>query len=216
MEKTKLRAVIKYFHIKGLSPTEIKAELDSTLGESAPSFSTVKTWVADFKRGRTSTNDEQRSGRPKTATSEEMVQKLHKIVLNDRRLKLVEIAEAVGISKERAHHILCEVLGMRKLSARWVPRLLTPEQKLNRMTTSEQCLALFKSNPTDFLRRFVTVDETWIHHYTPETKQQSKQWTARGLTSSEEGESSFIGRKGYGDSILGCERYSFRRLSCKR
>ena len=25
--------------------------------------------------------------------------------------------------------------------------------------------------------RFITVDETWIHHYTPESKQQSKQWT---------------------------------------
>ena len=30
----------------------------------------------------------------------------------------------------------------------------------------------FKRDPTDFLQRFVTMDETWIHHYTPETKQQ--------------------------------------------
>ncbi|KAF8771416.1 hypothetical protein HNY73_018841 [Argiope bruennichi] len=36
--------------------------------------------------------------------------------------------------------------------------------------------ASFKLN---FLRRFVTADETWIHHYTPETKQQSKQWAAK-------------------------------------
>jgi len=36
---------------------------------------------------------------------------------------------------------------------------------------------MFKRNPKEFLRRFVTVDETWIHHYTPETKEQSKQWT---------------------------------------
>ena len=28
--------------------------------------------------------------------------------------------------------------------------------------------------------RFVTVDETWIHHNTPETKQQSKQWVLPG------------------------------------
>ncbi|CAH2089753.1 unnamed protein product [Euphydryas editha] len=32
----------------------------------------------------------------------------------------------------------------------------------------------------EFLRRFVTVDETWIHHNTPETKQQTKQWVSRG------------------------------------
>lgn len=30
---------------------------------------------------------------------------------------------------------------------------------------------MFKHNSTEFLRRFITVDETWIHHYTPETKQ---------------------------------------------
>lgn len=35
----------------------------------------------------------------------------------------------------------------------------------------EQCLALYEFNPTDFSQRFVTVDETWIHHYTPEIKQ---------------------------------------------
>ena len=30
------------------------------------------------------------------------------------------------------------------------------------------------------MRRFVTVDETWVHHYQPETKEQSKQWVASG------------------------------------
>jgi len=84
------------------------------------------------------------------------------------------------MSKDRVRHILHEILGMRKLSARWVPRLLTLDNKRNRETTSEQCLTLFKSNPKEFLRRFVTVDETWIHWYTPETKEQSKQWTSPG------------------------------------
>jgi len=69
---------------------------------------------------------------------------------------------------------------MRKLSARWVPRLLTPDNKRNRETTSEQCLTLFKRNSKEFLCRFMTVDETWIHWYTPETKEQSKQWTSPG------------------------------------
>ena len=39
---------------------------------------------------------------------------------------------------------------------------------------------MFKRNPKDFLRRFVTVDETGIHWYTPETKEQSKQRTSPG------------------------------------
>jgi len=103
--------------------------------------------------------DEPSPGAPKTATTEDKVTKIHDLVLADRRLKIREIAGTVGISKDRVGHILHEILGMRKLSARWVPRLLTPDNKRNRESTSEQCLTLFKRNPKEFLRRFVTVDE---------------------------------------------------------
>jgi hypothetical protein len=48
------------------------------------------------------------------------------------------------------------------------------------MKISEQCLERFNKNKTDFVRRFITMDETWINHYTPESKQQSKQWTEAG------------------------------------
>jgi len=72
---------------------------------------------------------------------------------------------------------LHEELDMKKLCARWVPRLLTAYQKHTRMKISEQCLESFNKNKTDFVHRLITMDETWIHHYTPESKQQSKPWT---------------------------------------
>ena len=108
-----------------------------------------------------------------------MVKKIHKMVLDDRRLKVLELADMVGISKSAVHRILTENLDMRKLCARWVPRLLTMEQKQRREDVSIECLAMFHSNKAEFLRRFITMDETWVHHFTPETKEQSKQWTAR-------------------------------------
>jgi len=91
-----------------------------------------------------------------------------------------EIAETVGISEERVRHILHEELGMRKLCARWVPYLLNADHKQKRCRLSQQCLHLFEKNSKDFLRRFVTMDETWVHHFTPESKQQSKQWVEVG------------------------------------
>ena len=39
---------------------------------------------------------------------------------------------------------------------------------------------MFQRNSKEFLRRYVAVDETWIHYYTPETKNQSKIWTGPG------------------------------------
>ena len=53
-------------------------------------------------------------------------------------------------------------------------RLLTLEHKNNRMTTSKEWLAMLSCNSSEFLCRFVTVDDTWIHHNTPETKEQSR------------------------------------------
>jgi hypothetical protein len=52
-------------------------------------------------------------------------------------------------------------------------------------------LESFNKNKTDFVRQFITVDETWIHHYTPESKQQSKQWTEAAGYSAPKNTSSF-------------------------
>jgi len=59
--------------LQGKAPKEIHAILKETLGEHAPSYSTVKNWVAQFKRGDFSTYDAPRPGRPKTATTPELV-----------------------------------------------------------------------------------------------------------------------------------------------
>jgi len=55
-----------------------------------------------------------------------------------------------------------------------MPRLLTADQQRSGMKISERCLERC-SKKTDFVRQFITMDETWIHHYTPEYKKQSKQ-----------------------------------------
>ena len=85
----------------------------------------MKKWAAEFKRGRSSTFDDERSGRPKIATNEEIIQKIHDSVLNDRRVKVRELSNIANISIDRVHNILHKHLHMKKLSARWVPRLLT-------------------------------------------------------------------------------------------
>ncbi|XP_017481945.1 PREDICTED: putative uncharacterized protein FLJ37770 [Rhagoletis zephyria] len=141
MEKIGHRYVIQYFYLKGLSPSNIKAEIDSTLGGSAPSFTTVKYWVAEFKRGRTSCQDEHRSGRPNEVTTPEMVKKIHKAVMDDRRLKVRGLADIVGISESTVHRIFSEDLEMRKLCPRWVKHLLTLDQKQCREEVSIECLA---------------------------------------------------------------------------
>lgn len=180
MEKIEHRAVIKYLHKKGLTPKQIHEDMANTLGTSCPSYTMVKKWAGEFKRGRECIEDDIRSGRPATATTQENIDLIHDMVMADRRIKVREIVEAVGISYERVQNILTNELGMSKISARWVPRLLTVDQKRVRFQTSSDLLLHYEADPNNFMERFVTTDETWVHYYQPESKQQSKQWKHKG------------------------------------
>ena len=73
--------------------------LDSVYGDSALSFTTVKLWVTEFKRDRKSLGNDEHSGRPKITTTYENIAKVHQTVLDDRRIKVRDIAEVMNISK---------------------------------------------------------------------------------------------------------------------
>ena len=95
---------------------------------NVPSYAQVKFWGGEFKHGRTSLEDEARSGRPLDATDEEMCKKVRDLVYSDRRIQVEEIAQALGISHGSVSTILHDRLGIRKLTARWVPKSLSVEQ----------------------------------------------------------------------------------------
>jgi len=113
-------------------PKEIHAILKETLGEHAPSYATIKNWVAHFKRGDISTCDAPRPGRHETVTAPEIIDQIHELILEDRRISAQSIAEQLGISCERVGSIIHEDLDMRKLSAKWVPKCLKADQKRQR------------------------------------------------------------------------------------
>ena len=67
---------------------------------------------------------------------------------------------------------------MKKLHSKWVLCLLTVDRKQQLVKDSEYCLQLFQHNKEEFLCKYVTMDKTWIHHFTLESNQQSAEWTA--------------------------------------
>ena len=174
--KVEYRAVIRYLYLKG---KEIHGELADVYGSSAPSYAQVKFWVGEFKRGRTSLEDEARSGRLLDACDEEMCKKVRDLVFSDRRIQEEEIAQALGISHGSVSTILHDRLGMRKLTVRWVSKSLSDEQMATRASVRSALLKRFRSK-YDFLLRLVAVDETWVHYYEPENKNQSRQWVGPG------------------------------------
>jgi len=106
--------------------------------------------VAQFKRDF-STCDTPRPGRPKTVTTPEITDQIHKLILEDCQISAKSIAEQLGISHERVGSIIHEDLDMQKLSAKWVQKCLNADQKRQRRQSSEQHLEIFQRDPNDFL-----------------------------------------------------------------
>jgi len=67
-------------------------------------------------------------------------------------------------------------LEYRKVCARWVPRMLKQEHKEQRIQVCQDLLKQYEAEGNSFLDRIITGDETWCHHYEPESKRQSMEW----------------------------------------
>jgi len=118
--------------LQGKVSKEIHAILTETLGEHAPSYATVKKWVTQFKHADFSTCVAPRPGRPKTVTTPEIIDEIHELILEDRRISDKSIAEQLGVSREQVGSNIHEYFDMRKLSAKWVPECVSADQKRQR------------------------------------------------------------------------------------
>lgn len=104
-----------------MRPKEIASKLSEVHGQS-PSYKTICYWVREFKRGRTNTKDEHRSGRPNFVTTPEMIETIRQILLKYPKSKVREISNVGRISNERVLNILHDHLDMKKLYSKWVPQ----------------------------------------------------------------------------------------------
>ena len=95
-------------------------------------FSSVTRWCKKFKSNVDSVEDAPHARRPKTATSQKIVEKVTNLVATDARFTTRHIAAliCVGISVGAAHTILMRDLKMRRISARWIPHLVTKNKNL--------------------------------------------------------------------------------------
>ena len=126
ISRTEYRAVIKFLTLEKQLPNNIYERLVNVYGDSAPSYSTVTRSVAEFKCGQSSLEDDTQAWHGQLKWSLMIVAML---VMDNRRLTVLELPTEVGISYGSDLYILHEHLDLSKVCARWVPRLLTPVQK---------------------------------------------------------------------------------------
>lgn len=159
---------------------EIFQRLTAQFSDQTLSRTRVFAWHKEFKEGREHAENQGHDHRSWTSITDENIRVVRDILAHDRRARLSDIAEQVGISYGSCQAIITNDLQFRKVCARWVPRLLTKIQRLGRLEICQRHTARFAKEGDAFLSRIVTCNETWVHHYTPESKQASMEWRRKG------------------------------------
>ena len=150
----------------------ISRSLKQVCGDGVIDYSTVTRWVKRINDGQeepaeSDLCDRPRSGRPSSVHSSASIDQADALIKENRRITIDELAESLGVSSGSAVKIM-DTLGYSKVCARWVPRQLTKAHKQCRQEDCSELLEYCLSDKT-FLQRIVTGDETWVHHFKPES-----------------------------------------------
>ncbi|PNF43029.1 hypothetical protein B7P43_G08778 [Cryptotermes secundus] len=146
-EQHEQRYCIKFCIKLGDTQVETIRKIQQAFGDDAMSNSRIKEWYNRFKDGRTSVDSEPRSGRLSTSRNENVIEQVRTLVMEDRRITVRELANEIGVRIGSVHLILTEDFGMRRVSAKFVPKLLAMEQKQRRLEMAQDMLDNANSNP---------------------------------------------------------------------
>jgi histone-lysine N-methyltransferase SETMAR len=158
---------------------EIKKNVDAAFGDKTLQKMAIYAIIKKVKAGE-NTSDQRHLNGKKTVRNAALIASVAAAVEQDRRLSVKSFAVAHGVGMGTIHRILHEDLGLEKKSARWVPKLLSQDQKIQRVEDCRDLVAAVHRHSFTMLDNIVTMGETMVSYHTPETKKQSKQWIAKG------------------------------------
>jgi histone-lysine N-methyltransferase SETMAR len=148
--------------------------LQEAFGGNALSQSKTFLMVQTLQ-GRTNVDEDERSGRPSTNATPKNIVKVRDAFLADRRQTIHDVCEISGLSHGTVQRILADNLNMRRISARFLPRLLSFDQKVHRVSVCRELKQQARDDP-NFISNIIAGNETWVYSYDSEIKQQSTQW----------------------------------------
>ena len=137
--------------------------------------------LLNFKEPERAFEDSPRTACPSTITTHQNIEAVERIVIRDRQISVRLLAYELPIPTTTVYEIMSNHLSMKKVSTRWVSKLLTPIQHANRMDCCEDLLQQSEVNPDKYFHRIVTGDETCLYYYDPFNQQEAR-WRNTNLT----------------------------------
>ena len=139
---------IKFCANLGKSATKTLKMIQQGFGDQSMSRAQVIQWHARFKTSCTSVDDDERTGRPTSCTTPGTVARIQELICQDRHLTIHDIAEEVGIVYRTCQWVLMEEFGMHCVIAKFVPRILTADQRQQRVNVCTELRQLASDKPS--------------------------------------------------------------------
>ena len=105
----------------------------------------------------------------------ETITAVQQLIKENPQITYHVIEESLGLSPPRVASILHDHLHVTKRTAHWVPHVLTPDQKAERVEWCKFMLKKFDHGRSRLVETIATGDESWIYQFDPR-KQQSQKW----------------------------------------
>jgi histone-lysine N-methyltransferase SETMAR len=176
---TKVRNFVSGLARAGKSANEIKILADATFRDKSLTKTAIYNILKKVKAGET-TDNQRHLNADKIKRTQDIIAAVAADVNADRWVTCMDLATAHGVSYGTMHNILHQELGLVKKSARWLPKLLSEDQKKERVRICAEFIAAVHHRSMAMMDNIVTMDETMVSYHTPQTKRQSKQWIKKG------------------------------------
>eukprot|EP00096_Caligus_rogercresseyi_P013192 TRINITY_DN5875_c0_g1_i1.p1 TRINITY_DN5875_c0_g1~~TRINITY_DN5875_c0_g1_i1.p1 ORF type:complete len:174 (+),score=36.01 TRINITY_DN5875_c0_g1_i1:1358-1879(+) len=143
----------------GLSISEAFDYLKAIYGNKPSLHRVIQKIFKDLRDSENGLDKRKQNRKTRLQRTEENINEVKSILDDDNRVTVREIHEATGLSQGTVHRILNQDLGLSKIAARWVPRILLDKHKAERVRCAKLFLEAVDEDPS-FLDSIITVDET--------------------------------------------------------
>ena len=103
---------------------------------------------------------------PSMSSTDENIKAVKKMILDNRLITITEVAKEVAYRS-----VFTDVLGMKSVATKIVPKLLNFKQKHLRIGITQEMITTINYY-RDLLKKVITDDKSWVYGYDIETKAQ--------------------------------------------
>ena len=182
------RIVVRYLKVQNTATEEIHRLLTVAAGPLAASYKEVRNWVQDIQDG---IEDPDKcvciaslpigNNIKQGPTDPALICRIENIINYDRRITTEKVSEFSLSTEFGATQILNNILGLRRVCEKWIPKAWTPDQRTFRVSVCKELLDMYNYGGVDFLSKLIVGDETLACYYKNEGSRRTSRVEANTL-----------------------------------